>query len=103
VSTNLSQLPIAATTKFQALAALEPHLNELLTEARSHKGGCANARWYGQGGLRKAMQKVVGHLRHTGPEELRTSQAYDVAYRTLYAALPDCSGCGCLTLKDVLA
>jgi hypothetical protein len=101
--TTLTHAPIPVATKFEQLAALEPRLNELLAKAQAHHGTCANAAWYGQGGLRKAMQRVVGHLRNTeGPEELKTSAAYDVAYRTLYSALPDCNGCGCLSLKDLL-
>jgi hypothetical protein len=88
---------------FEQLAELDPSLNVLLRRARNQSGNCANAAWYGPEGLRKAMTRVVGHLRtQGGPEELRTSHAYDVAYRTLYAALPDCDGCNCLKLEDVI-
>jgi hypothetical protein len=100
--TTVSQHSPSTTTKFQALAAFEPYLNELLNEARSHSGNCANAAWYGKGGLKAKMVHTVGFLRILGPAELQTMDAYDVAYKTLYAALPDCKGCGCLTLEEAL-
>jgi hypothetical protein len=88
---------------FDQLAELDSELDGLLEYAENHPGHCANAAWYGPDGLRKAMTRVVGHLRGCGPEELQTSAAYDVAYRTLYNALPDCDGCGCLTLEECLS
>jgi hypothetical protein len=87
---------------YEQLAKLDPSLNVLLRRARNQSGNCANAAWYGPQGLRKRMQQVVGHLRGFGPVELQTSAAYDVAYRTLYAVLPDCNGCGCLSLEELL-
>jgi hypothetical protein len=87
---------------YDQLAALEPELNELLERAENHPGNCANQGWYGKDGIRAAMTLTVGHRRILGPEELRTSAAYDICYKHLYSALPDCNGCGCLTLEDLL-
>jgi hypothetical protein len=87
---------------FDQILALDPSLICLLRRARNQKGNCANSVWYGKDGLRAEMTRVIGHQRTHGPSELKTSAAYDVAYRTLYAALPDCKGCGCLSLEDVL-
>jgi hypothetical protein len=104
MSTQYIPIPYSITTPkltFDQLAVLEPRLNELLERADNHTGNCANAAWYGPDGLRKAMSKLVGHLRSFGPSELQTSAAYDVAYRTLYKALPDCEGCNCLSLEDL--
>jgi hypothetical protein len=105
MSNNIA-IPSANTTQnrltFEQLSVIDPELNELLESAVHQTGNCANAAWYGPQGLRKRMQQVVGHLRGCGPVELQTSAAYDVAYRALYNALPDCNGCGCLTLSDLL-
>src|SRR5262245_38074830 len=99
---------------FAQLARLEPGLRALLREARSyHRGAprnfCANAVWYGYprgpgpcgGGLKDRMQRLVGFHRRDGDEVLRTSAAYDVAYDTIFRALPDCRECGCFRLSDL--
>jgi hypothetical protein len=45
--------------------------------------------------LKRRMSRLVGHLAEQ-PGDLRTCAAYDVAYRTIYQALPDCRGrCAC--------
>jgi hypothetical protein len=90
---------------FNDLVALEPRLAHLLTEARSHKPSrkfCANEAWYGYfgfSGLKGKLLRLVGWGRETPPdgatdaakeETLKSSQAYDVAYETVYRALPDC-------------
>src|SRR5262245_30960613 len=82
---------------FADLVRLEPRLGQLLDRARAYhaKAGpkfCANAVWYGyfgRRGLRSQLQQLVGW---EADQEgvLGTSRAYDVAYRTLYQALPDC-------------
>jgi hypothetical protein len=85
---------------FAELPRLEPRLLELLAEARSHHANrkrvfCANTVWYGYSGhwpgLKQRMSQLVGHLAQ-GDARLRMSQAYDVAYGTIYQALPDCRG-----------
>jgi hypothetical protein len=90
------------TVTYEQLAKLDPSLNVLLRRARNQSGNCANAAWYGPDGIRAEMTRVIGHGRTHGPSELKTSAAYDIAYRTLYAALPACDGCGCLTLEQCL-
>ena len=90
---------------FNDLVALEPRLAHLLTEARSHKPSrkfCANEAWYGYfgfSGLKDKLLRLVGLKRETAPDgatdvakeqTLKSSQAYDVAYETVYRALPDC-------------
>src|SRR5437764_1430140 len=85
---------------FRKLAALEPGLDSLLAEARSYHrtagqtpNFCANAVWYGypghEPGLKRRLMQFVGHVRG-GDGVLATSEAYDVAYHTIYQALPDC-------------
>jgi hypothetical protein len=85
---------------FAALAELEPRLLELLAEARAHHGSrdpdfCANAFWYGYPGHRPGLKgrlcRLVGCTAEKGGD-LRTPAAYDVAYHTIYWALPDCCG-----------
>jgi hypothetical protein len=33
--------------------------------------------------------------------ELRTTRAYDIAYQTLYRALPPCPNCGELSMEEI--
>jgi hypothetical protein len=92
---------------FRALARREPRLRDLLAEARAHHQNlgpvfCANAVWYGytgfQPGLKERLSCLVGWAAERGGD-LRTSEAYDVAYHTIYQALPDCRGrCLCSLL-----
>ncbi|MFT4040725.1 MAG: hypothetical protein QM692_21270 [Thermomicrobiales bacterium] len=60
---------------------------------------CANDHWYGYGnrgqGFRRRMVSLVGNSRKPEPV-LGTEAAYEVAYDTLYAVLPDCRNCQCL-------
>jgi hypothetical protein len=90
--------PITHPPTFEELAALEPRLNDLMTEARSYhekrpRRFCANAVWYGypghQPGLKRRLSDLIGW--ESGKKGLlRSSKAYDVAYQALYKALPDC-------------
>jgi hypothetical protein len=104
MSQDTAQATTVATQKltYEQLTKFDPSLNILLRRARNHAGNCANAAWYGPEGLRAEMSRVIGHGRTHGPSELKTPQAYDVAYKTLYEALPDCKGCGCLSLEQCL-
>lgn len=90
------------TGKRQALtwaqvSAMEPRLAGLLDTARLVDGSgdhfCANRVWYGT--FKPALCELVGWGRKQSPYALTTSGAYDVAYETIYAALPDCRGCWC--------
>jgi hypothetical protein len=93
---------------FAQLAALEPELVSLLAEARSYRRGrdpmfCANAVFYGYSGYRPGLKerliRLVGWEAYEKGPVLSSSEAYDVAYDTIYAALPDCRGrCACWSL-----
>jgi hypothetical protein len=82
---------------FDELLALEPRLGILLREAKAYqrrKGFCANSVWYGydgSGGLKGRLLMLVGWERRPRHEILSTEAAYDVAYETIYHALPDCN------------
>jgi hypothetical protein len=85
---------------FRALVEQEPRLADLLAEARAHHNNrdpvfCANAVWFGyhgfRPGLKARLSRLVGWTAEQGGE-LRTSEAYSLAYETIYRALPDCRG-----------
>ncbi len=90
------------------LVAREPRLEQLLHEARAVRdpgepdGFCANAVWYGWGGnrgLKPRLRELVGWERPSYDPVLSEGVAYDVAYQTIYDALPPCRGgaaCKCL-------
>lgn len=87
--------------RFAALARLSPELLSVARDAGDVEYGetfCAAAVWYGYDGpgLKEAMSRYVGMLRKSGPAELRTGQAYSVAYDVLMGLLPDCRNCRCL-------
>jgi hypothetical protein len=73
------------------LTISEPRLRSLLREARRPTDLCSLCRWFGhrQGdgwlpGLKAAMEQLVGwECSHPDPT-VRSSRAYDVAYRMLY-------------------
>jgi hypothetical protein len=91
---------------FEELARVEPRLLDLLAEARSHHNNrdadfCALDVWFGRAGTGPSFKKRLGRLVGFAAEQggvLRTSAAYQVAYRTIYQALPDCRG-RCLGLR----
>jgi hypothetical protein len=81
---------------WEMLVAAEPRLAQLLREIRRVRAGegfCANRLWYGyddrDNGYRERMSQLVGWDRKGDPL-LGTDSAYDLAYRTLYRALPNC-------------
>jgi hypothetical protein len=94
---------------FEQLCQLEPRLEDLLREARSHKGGrsfCANAVWFGYGEYRhrsfkRRLQELVGWKRKDNPI-LSTREAYDLAFHTIYQALPDCGDCLCARRTELI-
>jgi len=97
---------------FMKLVEHEPELLKLLEEARSITSRpkfCANEVWYGYPGsgfqgIKTRLTRLVGFYRESGRHPvLSTSQAYDVAYETIYEALPDCKeGCACQCVMAVL-
>jgi hypothetical protein len=85
---------------FKELTDLEPRLIDLLNEAKSisskeNPNFCTNRIWYGyqdsESGLKYRMSRLVGNFTESDNSILRSSAAYDLAYRTIYDALPDCS------------
>ncbi len=59
---------------------------------------CANAVWYGyhgNPGIKPELVRLVGFRAENPDPVLHPMTAYDVAYQTLYALLPDCWDCGC--------
>jgi hypothetical protein len=70
---------------------------------------CANELWYWGGGpcfktgnrpFKERLEELVGLGREAGQcdateKYLRSSEAYDAVYRTLYSALPSCRNCTC--------
>ena len=91
------------------LVAREPRLARLRREIRAlHRqplgdNWCAGEAWYGYGawrwsggeGFRRRLAALVGTTAERPDPVLRRSKAYDLAYRMLYEALPDCRDCAC--------
>lgn len=86
---------------FEELTLIEPRLYQLFRIAqdvdkmiaRFDVDFCASAVWYGYGkyenlGLKPRLVTLVGH--DANDDRLRSRQAYDVGYHTIYDALPDC-------------
>lgn len=79
------------------IVKIAPELEELLTFAGwvSDPGGphfCANRIWYGL--FKPRLLEMVGW--ESKIEMLGTTEAYDLAYEKIYAALPHCRDCGCM-------
>lgn len=59
---------------------------------------CANAVWYGyhgHKGIKSRLVRLVGWEAQKSDSVLHSCVAYDVAYETIYDALPDCKHGGC--------
>ena len=101
-----------STITWKELIALEPRLLALYKEAKTISDDkptpsfCPNRVWYGRGheaGLKEKLCSLVGHHATESNRRLRTSRAYDVAYRKVYDALPACRHCSCLALYALIA
>src|SRR5919202_6993179 len=82
-----------------ALGLLERELRALRRQGRP-ADFCANEVWYGYRrwrgrGFRERVVGLVGWCAESTDPDLRTSAAYEVAYRRLYELLPDCCQCAC--------
>jgi hypothetical protein len=95
---------------FLELVKVEPGLGRLFEEAGSYRETksnvfCANAVWYGypgHRGIKPRLLELVG-WRRRGDDRLGTCEAYDIAYHTIYQALPDCRGeCECTVVFNAL-
>jgi hypothetical protein len=101
--------PITAEEQkqWEAYVALEPGLALLLgwvQEVRDDPAKpsfCANVHWYGTArskGFKGILCRLVGWgASPKASPVLRTAEAYDFCYDFLYAALPDCRNCQCLS------
>lgn len=83
--------------KFDAIAKIEPLLADMheRISAVKDEGGtsfCANAAWYGE--FKPLLVQLVGF--DGSKRELRSKGAYELAYDTLYSALPSCRNCACM-------
>ena len=82
---------------WRLLTKHEPRLRTLLGQIKAitpTEDFCANRVWHAQ--FRPQLRILVGSHRAEGPPPLQAREAYDCAYDTLYAALPDCRDCACL-------
>jgi len=91
-----------ALVSFDQLVEIEPALIPLYESALAYHDSvdeffCANDVWYGTttpGGLKGWLERLVGWDARN--KNLRTEEAYDLAYDVIYDALPNCQKCGCL-------
>ncbi len=101
VSTTLLKIPTNPT--WDDLVRAEPRLAVLRSDVEQITAGdgqrfCANAVWYGyhgEPGIKPKLVRLVGFRAESTDPAIRSSEAYDVAYQTLYALLPDCWDCDC--------
>lgn len=81
---------------FESLATIEPRLLQLYNEARCIKpegrNFCANEVWYKQ--FKPRLLRLVGWEAEN--PLLATAEAYEISYKTIYDALPDCRVCSCI-------
>lgn len=82
---------------FDRICELDPEVRRLLEYAKragigdKHFDGIAA--WFGEFGyeqysLKQRLCDLVGWSRHRDPVELQSSEAYDVAYKTIFDAMP---------------
>jgi hypothetical protein len=99
---------MTTTLTWNDLVAAEPRLAVLLADARAVRDDrrrpsfCANAVWFGwhgDGGFKSQLRYLVGWGCRPDPI-LGTQAAYDLAYRTIYNALPDCRNCLCADRRE---
>lgn len=83
---------------FDEMMQLEPELQELrddiaaVEDDEANSWFCANRLWMRR--FKPRLIELVGSLARV--EELRTSEAYSLAYRELYQRLPNCRNCLCI-------
>lgn len=103
--TSVAQVAINAMTRetrpltWEDLVAREPHLADLLERVSGIRDTgetpsfCANHLWLEV--FRPELFDLVGWLASRKDGVLRSSAAYDVAYKRIYNALPACRDCSC--------
>ena len=81
---------------WKRLIKIEPRLLALYDEAKAVDGNaehfCANTVWYER--FKPRLFSLVGW--ECGNPAIRTQEAWDLAYETIYEALPPCRDCLCL-------
>jgi len=90
---------------YAELVAREPRLADLRRFVAAQQPGqpdyCANRAWFRAPGFKAALCRIIGDEADQEDAALRTSAAYDVAYHTLYHALPGGGGeGGCYTGRN---
>ena len=83
--------------RFAKLARREPRILKVLDDAKAVKRSdgepfCAQLAFY-RYGLKSKISDLVGVHRGNGPKQLRSQEAYDTVYWTVYRALPECRDC----------
>jgi len=90
---GIARLYQRSSPAWQHLVTLVPEVETLAGAILAIDGGagfCANRAWYGRGGFRAQLSRLVGWgARHDEPW-VGSREAYDLAYHTLYRILPDC-------------
>ena len=79
------------TKRFEEICEIEPGIAFLYETAKGYHANadedfCANRVWYG--GMKRILINLVGW--EAVRPELRSSEDYNIAYDTVYEALPDC-------------
>jgi len=92
-----------ATLDWDALEKREPLLVTLAESSAAivDTGGptfCANHVWSHE--LKPQLLTLVGWEAETDEPVLRSTEAYDIAYRACYNLLPGCRGCWCLPAEE---
>lgn len=82
---------------------------KLIKDTGEQKSFCANSIWFGypnsdyfRVGFKKRMSFLVGWGAPTKNDLLKSSEAYDVAYETLYKLLPGCRNCAEPSAEDFI-
>lgn len=82
---------------FKQLTEIEPRLQNLFDEASKYRPNrarfCANDVWFTI--FKPKVIRLVGFYATKQDEVLGTSEAFDVACKTIYDALPSCGECSC--------
>lgn len=80
---------------WELMVSIEPRLQALYEKAKAYhkaarndKNFCANRVWYGRDGLKAELLKLVGWEAEV--PTLNIGTAYDIAYKKIYEALPNC-------------
>jgi hypothetical protein len=80
------------------LTELEPDLDRLYQEAKAIRPQgryfCANQVWYKQ--FKPALIHLVGWYARGRDQRIGTAEAYELATRKIYNALPPCRACACI-------